>query len=239
MKMKNRTLIFEETFNEGTLPNQSNWDYDVGGKGWGNGELQYYTYANPENVKIQDGKLIISAVKKEVEGHPITSTRLVTRGKKHWLYGRFEVRTKMPKGKGTWPAIWMLGVDEENLGWPRMGEIDIMEHVGRDQDTVHFSLHTEKYNHPKKTQITYVSKIANVSDEFKTYVMDWSEDKISFEVDNQHYATFYKKDYADSWPFDKPHYLILNLAMGGGFGGQVDMTCLPATLEIESIRVYQ
>ena len=120
-----------------------------------------------------------------------------------------------------------------------MGEIDIMEHVGRDQDTVHFSLHTEKYNHPKKTQITYVSKIANVSDEFKTYVMDWSEDQISFEVDGQHYATFYKKDYADSWPFDKPHYLILNLAMGGGFGGQVDMDCLPATLEIESIRVYQ
>lgn len=237
--MNNRTLIFEETFNEGTLPNESNWDYDVGGKGWGNGELQYYTHANPENVKIQDGKLIITAVRKEVEGHPITSTRLVTRGKKHWLYGRFEIRAKMPKGKGTWPAIWMLGIDEEKLGWPRMGEIDIMEHVGRDQDTVHFSLHTEKYNHPKKTQITYVSKIANVSDEFKTYVMDWSEEKISFEVDNEHYATFYKKDYADSWPFDKPHYLILNLAIGGGFGGQVDMECLPATLEIESIRVYQ
>lgn len=150
--MKNRTLIFEETFNEGTLPNQSNWDYDVGGKGWGNGELQYYTYANPENVKIQDGKLIITAVKKEVEGHPITSTRLVTRCKKHWLYGRFEIRAKMPKGQGTWPAIWMLGIDEEKLGWPQMGEIDIMEHVGRDQDTVHFSLHTEKYNHPKKTR---------------------------------------------------------------------------------------
>lgn len=237
--MKHRTLVFEETFKESGLPNESHWDYDVGGGGWGNKESQYYTRANPENVVIKDGKLIITALAKEVEGHPITSTRLVTRGKQHWTYGRFEIRAKMPKGQGTWPAIWMLGVDEEKVGWPHQGEIDIMEHVGRDQDTVHFSLHTGKYNHRSKTQITHVSKISNVSDKFVDYIIDWDEEKISFEADGKQQCVFYKENYADSWPFDKPHYLIINLAMGGGFGGPVDITCLPATLEIESIKIYQ
>lgn len=237
--MKNRTLVFEETFKEGILPNDAHWDYDVGGGGWGNKELQYYTHGNTKNVIIKDGKLIISAVKEEMEGHPITSTRLVSRGKQHWLYGRFEIRAKLPAGKGTWPAIWMLGIDEENKGWPHKGEIDIMEHVGRDQDTIHFSLHTGKYNHPKRTQITHTSKIEGVTERFVDYAIDWDDEKISFEADGVERCCFYKKDYSDSWPFDKPHYLILNVAIGGGFGGSVDMNCLPASMEIESIRIYQ
>jgi beta-glucanase (GH16 family) len=182
---------------------------------------------------------VITAIKEEIDGHPITSARLVSRGKKHWLYGRFELRAKMPAGAGTWPAIWMLGIDEEKVGWPRMGEIDIMEHVGRDQDTIHFSLHTGKYNHSKRTQITHTTKIEGVSDHFHDYVMEWDEEKISFEVDGVEHCKFYKKDYIDSWPFDKPHYLILNVAIGGGFGGKADMDCLPASMEIESIRIYQ
>lgn len=237
--MKHRTLVFEENFKEGVLPNQANWDYDVGGGGWGNKELQYYTYAEKDNVVIKDGKLILSAIKKEMENHPITSVRLVSRGKQHWLYGRFEIRAKLPSGIGTWPAIWMLGIDEEKKGWPHMGEIDIMEHVGRDQDTIHFSLHTAKYNHPKRTQITHTTKIEGVTESFHDYVMDWDEEKISFEVDGVEHCRFLKKDYADSWPFDQPHYLILNVAIGGGFGGKVDMDCLPASMEIEYIRVYQ
>jgi beta-glucanase (GH16 family) len=237
--MNNRVLVFEENFEQEGLPNENHWDYDVGGKGWGNRELQYYTKANPNNVIIKDGKLIITAREEKVEDNTITSTRLVSRGKQHWLYGRFEIRAKLPAGQGTWPAVWMLGIDEEKEGWPRMGEIDIIEHVGRDQDTLHFSLHTGKYNHRAKTQITHVTKYNGVSEEFHDYAMDWDEEKISFEVDGVQQCVFYKKDYADSWPFDKPHYLILNLAMGGGFGGQADYSCLPATLEIESIRVYQ
>lgn len=237
--MKNRTLVFEEDFKEGVLPNDLHWDYDVGGGGWGNKELQYYTKADIDNVKISDGKLIISAIKEEMDGHPITSTRLVSRGKKHWLYGRFEIRAKLPSGKGTWPAIWMLGIDEEKKGWPHMGEIDIMEHVGRDQDTIHFSLHTGKYNHRKKTQITHTTKIEGVSERFHDYVVDWDEEKISFEVDGVEYCRFLKKDHADSWPFDQEHYLILNVAIGGGFGGGADFDCLPARMEIESIRIYQ
>lgn len=237
--MKNRTLVFEETFNEGVLPNEDHWDYDVGGGGWGNKELQYYTRGDTDNVKIKDGKLIISAIKKEMENHPITSARLVSRGKHHWLYGRFEFRAKLPAGKGTWPAIWTLGIDEDGLRWPHIGEIDIMEHVGRDLDTIHFSLHTGKYNHPKRTQITHTTEIEGVTEQFHDYVMDWDEEKISFEVDGIEHCRFFKKDYADSWPFDKPHYLILNVAIGGGFGGSVDMTCLPASMEIESIRIYQ
>jgi beta-glucanase (GH16 family) len=237
--VKNRTLVFEETFREGVLPNENHWDYDVGGGGWGNKELQYYTRSDTDNIIIKDGKLIISAIKEDMENHAITSARLVSRGKKHWMYGRFEIRAKLPAGKGTWPAIWTLGVDEDELRWPHIGEIDIMEHVGRDLDTIHFSLHTGKYNHPKKTQITHTTKITGVTEQFHDYVMDWDEEKISFEVDGIEHCRFYKKDYADSWPFDKPHYLILNVAIGGGFGGSVDMTCLPASMEIESIRIYQ
>jgi beta-glucanase (GH16 family) len=237
--MKNRILVFEENFNEGPLPNEEHWDYDIGGGGWGNKELQYYTRANLENIRIENGVLKITALEKEVDGHPITSTRLVSRGKKHWLYGRFEIKAKLPKGTGTWPAVWTLGIDEENVGWPAMGEIDIIEHVGRDQDTLHFSLHTGKYNHKTRTQITHVAKHEGVSESFHDYALDWDEEKISFEVDGIEQCRFYKKDYADSWPFDAPHYLILNVAIGGGFGGEADMSCLPATMEIESIRIYQ
>jgi beta-glucanase (GH16 family) len=237
--MKNRVLVFEELFQKEGLPNESHWDYDIGGGGWGNDELQYYTRANPDNVCVKDGKLIITALEQEKEGYNITSTRLVSRGKQHWLYGRFEVRARVPKGIGTWPAIWMLGIDEEKVGWPQMGEIDIMEHVGRDLDRVHFSLHTGKYNHRLNTQITHISKLEGATEKFHTYTMDWDAEKISFEVDGVEQCRFYKKDYADSWPFDKAHYLILNLAMGGFFGGELDQTCLPASLEIESIRIYQ
>lgn len=237
--MQNRVLVFEETFEDDGLPNESHWDYDLGGGGWGNDELQYYTKANPENVIIKDGSLIVTAREQKVEEYTITSTRLVSRGKKHWLYGRFEIRAKLPLGKGTWPAVWMLGVDEEKVGWPERGEIDIIEHVGRGQDRLHFSLHTGKYNHRMNTQITHVSKIEGVSASFHDYAMDWDEEKIKFEVDGVEQCCFYKKDYADSWPFDNPHYLIINIAMGGGFGGEIDRSCLPATLEIDSIRIYQ
>lgn len=237
--MHNRVLVFEEKFDVEGMPNENNWDYDVGGGGWGNDELQYYTKANPENVIIKNGKLIITALEKEFESYSITSTRLVSRGKKHWLYGHFEFRAKLPAGKGTWPAVWMLGIDEEKIGWPRRGEIDIIEHVGRNQDLLHFSLHTGKYNHRMNTQITHVSKFTGISEGFHDYTMDWDESKISFAVDGVEQCCFFKKDYADSWPFDKPHYLIINLAIGGGFGGEVNRSCLPASLEIESIRIFQ
>lgn len=234
-----KSLVFEQNFSESQSLDDSVWDYDVGGNGWGNNELQYYTKGNPENLQIKDGKLSITAQYHDGGEHNITSARIVTRGKKHWVYGRFVVRAKLPKGLGTWPAIWMLGVDMNEVGWPKCGEIDIMEHVGRDQDTILFSLHTEKYNHRVRTHITHSSKVSNVSEAFHDYIVDWSEEKIAFEVDGIEHCVFYKKDFADSWPFDKPHYLIINLAIGGGFGGDVDLACLPATMEIESIKVYQ
>lgn len=234
-----RTLVFEENFNKSQFLDELVWDYDIGDCGWGNNEVQFYTKGNPENVQIKDGRLLITAQKSSVNGQKVTSARLVTRGKKHWTYGRFVVRAKLPKGLGTWPAIWMLGVDMDKVGWPQCGEIDIIEHVGRDQDKIHFSLHTEKYNHNIKTQLTHVSKISNVSEQFYDYIVDWTPEKIAFEVDGVEQCVFYKKDYADSWPFDKPHYLLINLAIGGGFGGPVDFSCLPATFEIESIKVYQ
>jgi len=233
-----RTLVFEETFDSGTQLNEDVWSYEIGAGGWGNKESQYYTRSD-KNVRILDNVLHITAHKEDIEGSPYSSGRILTRGKKTWQYGRFEIRAKMPSGKGTWPAIWMLGVKEGNESWPKIGEIDIMEHVGRTQDIVHFSLHTKKYNHRDKTQITHVEKIDDVTTAFHDYVLDWDAEKISFEVDGTERACFYKKDYADSWPFDKPYYLILNQAVGGGFGGEIDDSIFPQSLQIESIRIYQ
>lgn len=233
-----RTLVFEETFVSGTKLNEEVWSYDIGAGFWGNNESQYYTQSD-KNVRIEEDGLKITAHKEEIDGNHYSSGRIQTRGKKTWQYGRFVIRAKMPAGKGTWPAIWMLGVKEGDEGWPAIGEIDIMEHVGRTQDIVHFSLHTKKYNHRDRTQITHVEKIDDVTTSFHDYVLDWDAEKIAFEVDGIQRACFYKKDYADSWPFDKPYYLILNQAIGGGFGGEIDDSIFPQTLQIQSIRIYQ
>ena len=138
-------LVWEEEFNYEGLPKEEDWGYDVGGEGWGNAELQYYTEKNPDNAYVENGKLIITAWNEAYGKNEYTSARLVTRGKKDFKYGRIEVKAKLPKGKGTWPAIWMMPTDSLYGDWPKSGEIDIMEHVGFDQDRIHGTVHTEKY----------------------------------------------------------------------------------------------
>lgn len=237
-------LVWSDEFDYEGLPDETKWGYDVGGYGWGNNELQYYTEG--ENAYVKDGHLIIEARKESKEGKDYTSARLVTRGKGDWLYGKIEVRAKLPSGLGTWPAIWMLPTDWEYGGWPASGEIDIMEHVGYNQDTIHASIHTESYYHSINTQKTATRYVKGVSDEFHVYSVEWLPDKIMAYIDGELYFTFDPKDYKKTptykeWPFDKRFHLLLNIAVGGNWGGAkgMDDSIYPVQMVVDYVRVYQ
>lgn len=235
-------LVWSDEFNYNGLPDNSKWGYDVGGSGWGNNEAQYYTQADTNNAFVKNGVLSIVARKQKIENKAFSSARLVTRGKADWAYGRVEIRAKLPKGRGTWPAGWMLGSNIEKAGWPLCGEIDIMEHVGYDPDTIVGSVHTTTYNHVKGTQKTKRIGIKNPYTEFHTYSIEWNTDKMTFFLDDKSYLTVTNDHKTDKeWPFDKPQYLLLNLAIGGNWGGTkgIDDTIFPATLEVDYVRVYQ
>lgn len=235
------SLVWEDSFETTGRPDQSKWSYDIGhGKrGWGNEESQFYTNKD-ENCRVEDGRLIITAIQNVDTS--CTSARIHSYGKASWKYGRFEIRAKLPGGKGTWPAIWMLsdGI-REGVPWPLCGEIDIMEHVGRDPEKIHFSLHTADYNHRKDTQITSTKKISGILEGFHTYRMDWDEEGFQYFVDDEPMCTFCKegKTRIEEWPFDQPFHLILNLAIGGHWGGEVDDAVFPAVMEVEFVRVYK
>jgi len=232
-------LVFEETFPIDGAPDKANWTHEVGPK-WSNNELQWYT-DSLSNSFVKDGVLTIHAEKGTGEC-PYASARLSSYGKHSWQYGRFVIRAKLPRGVGSWPAIWMLPNDiKTGVRWPLCGEIDIMEHVGRDPETVHFSLHTATFNHRKNNHHTYFEKMPKVMDEFHDYEMVWDDSHIAFYVDGKPKAAFYKKldDTVAEWPFDKPYYMILNVAVGGGFAGPVVDEDLPYDMQIRSIRVYQ
>jgi beta-glucanase (GH16 family) len=240
-------LVWSDEFKEAGLPDPAKWGYDVGGHGWGNKELQYYTERRKENARVEDGRLIIEARRDGWEGHEYTSARLVSKGKGDWTYGRFEVRAKLPTGRGTWPAIWMLPSHREYGGWPEGGEIDVMEHVGFDPDVVHASVHTKAYHHSIGTQKTAKIKVPAARKDFNTYVVEWTPAEIRAFVNGRHYFTFKNERLTNSaadhrqWPFDKPFHLLLNLAVGGMWGGAegVDATIWPQRLEIDYVRVYE
>ncbi|ADL52413.1 glycoside hydrolase family 16 protein [Clostridium cellulovorans] len=239
----NVKLIYNEEFNEDGLPNKERWKYDLGGSGWGNEEKQNYTDSK-ENAKVQDGKLIITAKKERYEFNDYTSARLLS--KDSWLYGRFEIKAKLPKGVGTWPAIWMMPKDSEYGSWPQSGEMDIMEHVGFDHGTVHATIHSQKYYWKANTQKAAQIQVDNVDSEFHVYSMEWTPHKIDFFVDGKKYFTTEldlikdKEDGWKAWPYDKPFYLILNIAVGGSWGGQkgIDDSIFPQTMEVDYVKVY-
>ena len=235
------SLVWADEFDYTGLPDPDKWGYDVGGGGWGNQELQYYTEDREENAYVDNGVLTITAIKEPFSGRGYTSARLVTRGQGDWLYGRFEIRAKLPTGRGTWPAIWMLPTDWEYGGWPASGEIDIMEHVGYDQNRIHGTVHTEAYNHQKGTQKSNTRVDSDVSTAFHTYVIEWYPDRIDWYIDEVKYFTFRNenKTFAE-WPFDKRFHLLLNIAVGGAWGGAegVDENIWPQTMEIDFVRVY-
>jgi beta-glucanase (GH16 family) len=171
-----------------------------------------------------------------------TSASLVTKGKASWRYGRFEIRAKLPTGQGTWPAIWTLGTNMDKIGWPSCGEIDIMENVGFNPDIIHFTVHTKKYNHLINTHKSEKTEIAKPYDTFHVYALEWYPDRLDFFVDDKKYFTYTNDGTGpDTWPFDEPQYLILNVAIGGDWGGQrgVDNGIFPQRMSIDYVRVYR
>lgn len=240
-------LVWSDEFNYEGLPDATKWNYDVGGHGWGNKELQYYTDRRKENARVAGGNLIIEARRDSWEGHEYTSARLVSKGKGDWTYGRFEVKAKLPTGRGTWPAIWMLPTGRDYGGWPNGGEIDIMEHVGFDPDVVHASVHTKSYHHSINTQRSSKVEVKTARTDFNLYAIEWTPEEIRGFVNKQHYFTFKNERLTNTaadfkqWPFDKPFHMLLNLAVGGMWGGQkgVDESIWPQRMEVDYVRVYQ
>ncbi len=235
-------LTWSDEFNYEGLPDSTKWDYDVGGHGWGNHELEYYTSSDTLNAVVRDGLLHIKAVKQNDSANPYSSARLITKQKGDWLYGKIEVSAKLPAGRGLWPAIWMLPTTWEYGGWPASGEIDIMEHVGYMPDSVFFTVHTKAYNHRIDTQRSKGIFVPDVYSKFHVYGIEWTREKIDFMLDDQIVFT-YKNSVKgfEEWPFDKKFHLLLNLAVGGDWGGAkgVDTNVFPALFLIDYVRVFQ
>lgn len=234
-------LVWQDDFDVAGLPDSKIWSYEEGYIR--NNEAQYYTKGRAENARVENGNLIIEARNDNWNGHKITSASINTSGKKSILYGRVEVKAKLPTGVGTWPAIWMLGdVIKKGTGWPACGEIDIMENVGFEPDIIYANCHTRAYNHVKKTNKGDKITIEKPYNDFHVYAIDWFEDRIDFFVDDKKYFTFKNEGTGnDVWPFDKPQYLIINLAIGGGWGGQkgVDDKIFPQKYYIDYVKVYK
>jgi beta-glucanase (GH16 family) len=233
------TPVWQDDFATGSAVDPSKWTFETGGSGWGNNELQFYT--SGANATVAGGNLSITAKKEAFSGREYTSARMITRGKGDWLYGRFEVRAKLPKGRGTWPAIWMLSSDNSYGNWPASGEIDIMEHVGYDPNKIHSSVHTSAYNHTRNTQKTSSKIIPDATDAFHIYRVDWTPYAIRSYIDGVQYFEFINESKGfTAWPFDKKQFMILNIAVGGNWGGVqgVDNTVFPATMEIDYVKVY-
>ncbi len=226
-------------------PASTNWVLETGSEGWGNNELQTYT-DRPENVRIENGMLVIEARKekfktaRDKKSSKYTSGRLKTFGKQSWKYGRMEARMKLPRGQGIWPAFWMLSDNVEKVGWPDCGEIDIMENVGKEPTTLHGTIHGPGYSGLDgiggKTNVAWP-----FADEFHTFAIEWSANRIDWLLDDKVYftATPDKLPAGKTWVFDQPYFIILNLAVGGDWPGKPDDTTkFPQKMEIDYVRVY-
>lgn len=237
-------LVWNDEFNGTGLPNPEKWGYEHGFIR--NGEKQFYTKERLENIRQENGLLVIEGRKEAWEENgqkaDYTAASINTNGKAGWAHGRVEVRAKVPAGRGTWPAAWMLGPSNDKVWWPECGEIDILEYVGYQPETVHANIHVKKYNHSIGTGKGASKKIDSPETKFYVYSVEWDADKMIFAVDDEVYFTYEnEKTGNDAWPFDKPHYLLLNLAIGGGWGGQqgIDDTIFPVRYEVDYVRVYQ
>ena len=259
---KNYTLVWHDEFDgpNGSLPDPQKWAYDLGGGGWGNHELESYTN-RAENARIENGDLVITARRENYEGEDhlpreYTSARLKTQGLFSQSYGRFEARIKIPAGQGIWPAFWMLGDNISTAGWPKCGEIDIMENIGKEPRVIHGSLHGPMGSGSTATDLTAAASLESGKDfaaGFHVYAVEWDPDAVRFYLDSTLYATFTPNsttstsvnspnpnpDTAGSWVFDHPFFLILNVAVGGDWPGPPDATIhFPQTMLVDYVRVY-
>lgn len=235
------TAFWSDEFDYTGLPDSTKWGYDIGGSGWGNHELQYYTN-RIENASVAHGVLNITAQKENFGDKEYTSARLVTKNKGDILYGRIEVKAKVPAGVGTWPAIWMLPTDWEYGGWPESGEIDIMEHVGYDPNNIHISTHCKAYYWRRNNHKTATKIIPTAMTDFHVYRIDWTPNSIRGFIDDQLiFTNVNEKTGFEAWPFDKRFHLILNLAVGGDWGGKqgIDEQAFPASMQVDYVRFYK
>jgi beta-glucanase (GH16 family) len=252
-------LVWSDEFDKPGQPDPAKWNYEEGYIR--NNERQYYTRARGENARVENGTLVIEARKEQfkipapasrgkgkgraAKGRDFaeyTSASLTTRGKTSWTYGRIEVRAKLPTGRGMWPAIWTLGDNIGQVGWPACGEIDIMENVGFDPDAICANIHTKSYNHVMGTNKGSRIKIPKPYQDFHVYAIDWRPERLDFFVDKTKYFTFQNEGKGTAaWPYDKPQYLILNIAVGGAWGGQkgIDDSIFPQRMYVDYVRVYQ
>lgn len=226
------TALWSDEFNTDGAPDSSKWGYDLGAGGWGNNESQFYT-SRAENVIVSNGTLKIKTLKESYQGSNYTSTRMLSKGKFSFKYGKIEFRAKLPSGAGTWPALWMLGDNIGTVSWPACGEIDVMEHVGNQLNKIHGTLHyTGRSGGNADSSST---TIANATTEFHIYTVDWRADSIKFYVDNQLFKTATN---TSNMPFNQNFFLIMNCAMGGNFGGAIDPNFVSSTFEVDYVRVF-
>jgi beta-glucanase (GH16 family) len=243
------TLVWSDEFNgpNGSAVDRSKWVLETGGNGWGNQELEFYT-DRIENASVHDGNLAITTISEKYTGpggaaRNYTSARLKTKGKFSQTYGRFEARIKIPYGQGMWPAFWMLGDDIDKIGWPACGEIDIMENIGKEPAIIHGSIHGPGYVGGTGTEAPYtLPGKQRFADDFHVFAVEWDPDSVSFYVDQDLYVRRTRADLQPGWKwvFDKPSFLILNLAVGGDWPGNPDSTTVfPQTMLVDYVRVYQ
>ena len=226
--------VFFDEFSVDGAPDSSKWGYDLGNNnGWGNNEAQYYTNRT-QNAVVSNGTLKINLIKEAYQGYNYTSARLLSKGKYSMKYGKVEIRAKIPSGGGTWPALWMLGDNIDSVGWPACGEIDIMEHVGNQLNRIFGTLHYPGRSGGNADGASVM--IPNATTEFHIYSMEWSASTIEIYVDNQLFFTY--NNTANS-PFNQNFFFIMNVAMGGNFGGTIDPNVTNATMDVDYIRVYQ
>ena len=235
-------LVWSDEF-DGTELDLEKWGYEINGSGGGNNELQYYT---DENTVVEDGLLKIIAKNEEYLSRDYTSSRITTENIFEFTYGVVEIRSKQPAGLGTWAAHWMMPAYPTYGGWPNSGEIDIMEFVGYDPTKIHSTIHTQLFNHKINTQKGRTKTVETATTDFHVYKVEWLPDKMIFSIDGETYFTHQPGKYLDcpesnQWPFDRDFFIILNIAIGGDWGGAngVNPDDFPTTMEVDYVRVYQ
>ena len=226
-------LVWSDEFDAPGAPDPTKWGYDLGAGGWGNSELQYYTN-RLDNAEVSNGTLKITAKKESYSGSNYTSARLLTKDKFSFKYGKVEARAKLPEGVGTWPAFWMLGSNIATVSWPACGEIDIMEHLGRDLNKIYSTLHYPGHSGGSGTGST--TMISGATTDFHVYAAEWKASSIVFSVDGNPFFTFPNNG---TLPFNQNFFIILNVAIGGNFGGTVDPAFTSGVMEVDYVRVYQ
>lgn len=234
-------LIWEDEFDgpAGQLPDASRWAFDIG-TDWGNRQLEFDT-DRPENVSLDgNGNLAITARREAFSGSAFTSGRIKTQGLFEQAYGRFEARIDLPSGRGVWPAFWLLGDDIDTVGWPECGEIDVMEFRGQEPGVIHGSLHGPGYSAGGAVTASYTLDNDRFDTGFHTFAVEWTADRITWFVDGEQYQSVGREDVPGRWAYDHPFFIILNVAVGGGFVGPPgESTIFPQTMLVDWVRVYR